>query len=152
MEAEATQVAPAPDLIGSTGLNPCPIPRMTTHAVSALIHRTLLRLFVNNRLLHSIWHCHQRPERSFRVKNRQFHICARCTGIFTGLLAAPVWVPLHPIAGPLLVVAVAANALDGGSQLVGWRESTNPLRFLLGALLAAAAVAYLTHLTLELFR
>lgn len=125
---------------------------MTIRAASALIHRILLRLFVNNRLLHSVWHCHQRPERSFRVKNRQFHICARCTGIFTGLLIAPVWAPLHPFAGSLLALAVAANAIDGGSQLAGWRESTNPLRFVLGTLLAAAVVAYLFHFTFELLK
>lgn len=92
----------------------------------------LLRLFVDNPALHCAWHCHRLPERSFFVANRQFHICSRCTGIFTGLLALPAAYWLAPIAAWVLGVTTFLNAIDGGTQLVGWRESNNLLRFILG--------------------
>ena len=30
--------------------------------------------------------CHQKPERSFFIKNKQLPVCARCTGILLGFL------------------------------------------------------------------
>ena len=32
--------------------------------------------------------CHQKPERSFFLKNHQLPICARCTGILIGFMGA----------------------------------------------------------------
>ena len=32
--------------------------------------------------------CHQRPDRSFFYKNRQFPVCARCTGVIIGQFLA----------------------------------------------------------------
>ena len=32
--------------------------------------------------------CHQKPERSFFLKNHQFPVCARCTGILIGFMIA----------------------------------------------------------------
>lgn len=107
----------------------------------SLAQSTAIRLFVDSRFLHTAWHCHRRPERSFRVRNRQFHVCARCTGIFTGLLLTPLWLPLHPIGGTLLASAVLANALDGGTQYLRWRQSNNGLRLALGLLLSAGFVS-----------
>jgi uncharacterized membrane protein len=34
--------------------------------------------------------CHQRPERSFRGRDAQFPVCARCTGLYVGALAGAV--------------------------------------------------------------
>lgn len=107
--------------------------------------------------------CHQRPERSLLLNGNQMPLCVRCTGIFLfavpGLLAAagarpdrslsrtllnvlPAawrdWLERRvgaPVAAFLLVAAfVAPAALDGFSQLPGWRESTNVLRAITGGL------------------
>lgn len=32
--------------------------------------------------------CHQRPDRSFFFRGRQFPVCARCTGVFVGQILA----------------------------------------------------------------
>jgi uncharacterized membrane protein len=90
------------------------------------------RLFVANPYL-PFWHCHRRCERSFFVRGRQFGVCARCTGLLIGLVLSPLAVPLG--AGILVPAAGAAMvllAIDGGSQLAGWRVSTNRLRLLTG--------------------
>lgn len=101
------------------------------------------RLFVANPYL-ALWHCHRRCERSFFVRGRQFGVCARCTGLLVGGVLSPLGLPLG--AGFLVPAACAATvlvALDGGSQLAGWRESTNRLRLvtgLLAGLMGPAAV------------
>jgi uncharacterized membrane protein len=90
------------------------------------------RLFVANPYL-ALWHCHRRCERSFFVRGRQFGVCARCTGLLVGGVLSPLAVPLG--AGVLVPAACAAMvllAIDGGSQLAGWRASTNRLRLVTG--------------------
>lgn len=105
-----------------------------------LVDRLLLRIFVNNSLLLTNWHCHRMPERSFRVCNRQFAVCARCTGILTGLVLAAAAAAASAVGPTVLALAAAANALDGGTQLAGLRTSTNPLRFALGFALGVGFV------------
>jgi len=101
------------------------------------------RLFVANPFL-ALWHCHRRCERSFFVNGRQFGVCARCTGLLIGFALSPLAVPLG--SGFLIPAAYAALALlglDGGTQLAGWRVSTNRLRVVTGlavGLLGPAAV------------
>ena len=76
--------------------------------------------------------CHQRPDRSFFLRGRQFPLCARCTGMFAGYAAGfltvcfclPPW-PLGAVCLlPMLFVLFAQNALG--------RESTNIRRAVTG--------------------
>jgi uncharacterized membrane protein len=113
--------------------------------------RLALRLFVDSPLLAAAWHCHRRPERSFFVRNRQFNVCARCTGIYAGLLTAPLWLPFHSVGMPLLLTAAALNFLDGGTQLLRLRTSNNRLRLVCGVLLAIGIVSAGAHLLLKAF-
>lgn len=108
--------------------------------------RLLIRLFVNNTFLLTRWHCHRLPERSFRVRNRQFVVCARCTGLFTGLLAAPVLWPVAHLGVPVLIAATVGNLIDGGTQLAGLRKSANGLRLLLGLALGAGLTLSILNL------
>lgn len=95
--------------------------------------KLLIRLFVDNLTLDKYWSCHQKQERSFFVMGRQFHICARCTGIFTGCIFSPFlcFLSCEEIIKSF-TFCFSIMALDGFSQLFGWRESNNILRFITG--------------------
>ena len=78
--------------------------------------------------------CHQMPERSFYYKGWQFPLCARCTGVLLGNIAA--------IAGAFIFVPVfwvflagcAIMFLDWLLQRIGLLESTNTRRLVTGIL------------------
>lgn len=99
------------------------------------IEQGLTRVFIDSTFWSRYWHCHQRPSRSFHLNGRQFHICARCTGLAVGGLLTPLLLLVAPELSPgLLVIAPSALIVDGLSQAAGLRESTNRLRFLTGSL------------------
>ena len=84
--------------------------------------RMLFRLF-----------CHGMPERCFYVWGVPMPICARCTAIYVGLalaIAAFVLLPRLTERGArlLLLAAVVPLGVDGLTQLVRLRESTDGLR------------------------
>ena len=93
----------------------------------------LIRVFVDNLTLCKYWRCHQKSERSFFVRGRQFHICARCTGILTGYFLSPV---MYLTDSKVIIMTFFTFTLlmvvDGFTQLYGLRESTNLLRFITG--------------------
>jgi len=81
--------------------------------------------------------CHGIPSRCVEVFGVPMPICARCLGIYAGLLVGLLAFRLLPwfteramrIAAFL---AVTPLAIDGLTQLAGLRESTNPLRLATG--------------------
>lgn len=84
--------------------------------------RMLFRLF-----------CHGIPERCFYIWGVPMPICARCTAIYVGLALAVAAFALLPRltergARLLLLAAVVPLGVDGLTQLVRLRESTNGLR------------------------
>jgi uncharacterized membrane protein len=86
--------------------------------------------------------CHRLPERSFFWKGQQFPICARCTGIYIGLLSLPLfWLfwSANWIVGLLLI---APTVIDGLSQAMFGRESTNWLRMTTGILAGVGLTVY----------
>lgn len=103
--------------------------------------------------------CHRLPERSLHWRGRQLPVCARCTGIVLGWSAYPCFV--LGLAAPPVWAALAAIVpalLDGGTQALGWRTSTNPLRVVTGVLagvgqagIVAWAAAATARLLLALF-
>jgi uncharacterized membrane protein len=89
--------------------------------------------------------CHGIERRCFELWHTPMPICARCTGIYFGMLAGIVLFALLPrieerIARWALAVAIVPMAVDGLTQLALLRESTNLLRLETG-LLAGAAFA-----------
>lgn len=89
--------------------------------------------------------CHGMPERSLTVFGEAMPICARCFGVYAGLLAGIAVFAARPsihegAARGLLLVAALPIAIDGLTQAAGLRLSTNPLRLATG-LLAAIAFA-----------
>lgn len=87
--------------------------------------------------------CHGLPERSLTLFGTPMPLCARCVGIYAGMLAgiaAFAAVPLlrERVMRVVAIVAVTPLAIDGLTQLTGLRESTNPLRLLTGAIAGIA--------------
>lgn len=77
--------------------------------------------------------CHGIPERCLDVFGVPMPICARCAGIYAGLLVGLIAFWLIPfirerVMRTAAILAVTPLAIDGLTQLAGLRESTNPLR------------------------
>lgn len=94
--------------------------------------RMLFRLF-----------CHGIPERSLVLFGEAMPICARCFGIYGGLLAGLLafawWPRFEERAARLLTFAAAIPiGIDGITQAAGLRTSTNALRISTGLAVAVA--------------
>ena len=88
--------------------------------------------------------CHGIVERCLTLFGQPMPICARCTGIYLGMLAGLIAFFLVPWVEEKFMrvaslVAVTPLAIDGLTQLAGLRESTNALRMGTGI---AAGVAF----------
>lgn len=78
--------------------------------------------------------CHQMPERSFFIKDYQFPVCARCTGVIFGYLIA---VPMFLFLGSRVLFSLLGCFVmlaDWSLQALKRKTSTNPRRFLTGIL------------------
>ena len=81
--------------------------------------------------------CHQQDVRSFHLNGTKLAVCSRCFGIYFGLILASIFYPfiheknLHP---RILIIFLMPLALDGTTQLLGFRQSNNTLRFITGLL------------------
>ena len=81
--------------------------------------------------------CHGRVERCLELFGTPMPICARCVGIYGGMLLGIVgfraipWLRERVMRGVAIVCAIPL-ALDGFTQLSGLRESTNELRIATG--------------------
>lgn len=93
--------------------------------------------------------CHQLPWRSFFLGAYSLGVCQRCIAIDVAMLAAGVayarwrrplrfrlWTPLF------LLVALVPLVIDGGTQYLGWRESTWWLRAITGSLYGTGLVLF----------
>jgi uncharacterized membrane protein len=101
-------------------------------ACSRAMRRLATRVFVDGVWMHRGWRCHNLPERSFALSGRQFHLCARCTGLVTGVALSWCLLPIRHVLPPVLLIAMCALAIDGFTQMLGWRHSTNTLRLTTG--------------------
>ncbi|WP_255590863.1 DUF2085 domain-containing protein [Methanobacterium spitsbergense] len=79
------------------------------------------------------------PSRTFRIGKWYFPVCSRCTGVYLGIfLCYLITNFLHVNYTVYLVciatVVTAPTFIDAISQLFGFRESNNVLRFSTGLL------------------
>lgn len=84
--------------------------------------------------------CHQMPERSFFICGYQFPLCARCTGLIIGYIAAVItysFICVPPIYCILICIPLI---LDGITQYLHWRESNQFLRFITGILCGIGSI------------
>jgi uncharacterized membrane protein len=84
--------------------------------------------------------CHQLPWRSLFFDDIQMPVCARCASIYVFTGAGLIFLKLRGYGARefkmnwlLLALLLAPTGLDGTTQLLGWRESTNALRLVTGA-------------------
>ena len=127
----------------------------STSATIAIAHGASPMLRLPFKLL-----CHGIPHRCLTIFDTPMPICARCVGIYCGFLAGLVLfviviktadsrqqtADLGPVPHPrlmstvryLLCIAVIPILVDGGTQAIGLRESTNPLRLATGLTVGAA--------------
>ena len=87
--------------------------------------------------------CEQIPSHSYFLLGYQLGLCARNLAIYSSFLIGSLafhalrrWLP--PLDWRLWLLLLVPMALDGGAQLVGWRESTWELRTLTGVLFGLA--------------
>ncbi len=93
--------------------------------------------------------CHQLPYRSFYLFGYQMAYCERDTAIYLSVLAAGLafghWRSRLPrLSFRAYLLLIAPMAVDGFTQLFGWRESTWQLRVVTGTLFGVASV-WLTY-------
>lgn len=98
-------------------------------------------LFASYRLI-----CHQMPSRSYFLFGHQMAMCQRNTAIYAALLLGGLLYAylrtrgIAPLSLRVYAVAISPMALDGFTQLFGFRESTWELRTITGALFGLASV------------
>lgn len=83
--------------------------------------------------------CHRIPERTFNIKGYYFPVCSRCTGIYIGaifyyLLVYFLFIDYNIYLISMATLMVVPTFIDGFTQLLGYRESNNILRFFTGLL------------------
>ena len=103
--------------------------------------------------------CHQISERSFSVENHPFAVCARCFGVYFGLLFGFLIYPIarkideiEPLPRLWLFLAMIPIAVDWSLGVFDIWENTHLSRFLTGLILGAACAVYIVPALVEIFR
>ena len=80
--------------------------------------------------------CHQRANRSLFINGNEMPYCSRCVGIFFGLAIGTMFslFIIVELRLPYILAALLPIGIDGGMQLLGFWESTNPVRLATGGL------------------
>jgi uncharacterized membrane protein len=96
-------------------------------------------------ILHYMFLCHKKPERSFFYKGKQFPICARCTGILAGYFLGFLYLILIPHRNYFLeILFMFPIAIDGTGQYLQKWESTNIRRLATGILAGISTICILS--------
>ncbi len=103
--------------------------------------------------------CHQMGERSFHVEDHSYAVCARCFGVYFGLLAGFLIYPLmrrveviEPFARFWLFLAMIPIAVDWLLGIFGIWENTHLSRFVTGTILGFACAVFIVPALVEIFR
>lgn len=116
-------------------------------AVAAPIMRTFGLVGPSQSILNAFHlFCAQTPSHSFYIAGHQVCLCERCLAIYSSMLLGGLLLALFrsggrrvlPLGWQWWLVAMLPMALDGGTQLFGWRESDWLLRLLTGTLFGLA--------------
>ena len=101
--------------------------------------------------------CHQISERSFHIHDDKLAVCARCFGVYGGLLLGVLFYPLfrslndiRPLPKIWLILACLPLGIDWGLTFFGIWENTHFSRFVTGAILGIACAVYILPALVEL--
>jgi uncharacterized membrane protein len=88
----------------------------------------------------------------------KFPVCARCVAIYLSMLVGLILLPFIMKIGSedwpnkwILVAACVPIAIDGFTQLFGWRESTDFLRLVTGAIVGVVLPFYILPMLNSIF-
>lgn len=95
--------------------------------------------------------CDQVPSHSYYLFGHQVCLCERCLAIYTTLFLGSLSLAIiprlrsriHPLDWRLWLLLILPMALDGGTQLFGWRESDLLLRTITGFLFGLGAAWFI---------
>jgi uncharacterized membrane protein len=81
--------------------------------------------------------CHRLPNRTFKIRNWYFPVCARCTGFYIGAFSYFIYVYFFFVEYTITLILIAflmivPTLLDGSTQLFDLRNSNNILRLFTG--------------------
>lgn len=81
--------------------------------------------------------CHRNPDRTLKVRNKYFPVCARCMGIYVGVVFAFLIQHIIKLDYNLNWLFISLflmlpTAVDGITQSLKWRESRNSIRLTTG--------------------
>ena len=81
--------------------------------------------------------CHRLPERTFKIGNYYFPVCARCTGLYMSAFIYFALVYFYYVQYTTTTILFGITMIiptffDGITQFFGFRKSTNILRFSTG--------------------
>jgi uncharacterized membrane protein len=103
--------------------------------------------------------CHQLPERSLHFDGHPLAVCARCFGVYFGLLAGllvyPLWRridDIKPLRRIWLFLSLVPIAVDWSLTVFGIWENTHLSRFLTGLILGVACATYIVPAVVEIRR
>jgi uncharacterized membrane protein len=95
--------------------------------------------------------CDQIPSHSYYLFGHQVCLCERCLAIYTTLFLGSLMMAIiprlrshiRPLDWKLWLLLILPMALDGGTQLLGWRESNVILRTITGFLFGLGAAWFI---------
>lgn len=98
--------------------------------------------------------CHQREDRSFKIKGWQFPICSRCTGILTGQIIGLILYIIANIKIPIYIdlIFFMIMFLDWLIQYKEIKESSNFRRWITGNLAGIAQISVIIKLMLMILK
>ncbi len=81
--------------------------------------------------------CHRLPDRTFNIRGHYFPVCARCTGLYIGAFSYFIFAYFFYVQYTFYLILIALLMiipafLDGLTQLLNFRMSSNSLRFFTG--------------------
>ena len=103
--------------------------------------------------------CHQLSARSFHIEGEQFAVCARCFGVYFGLLAgfliSPLWRPIddiQPLPRFWLFLSLVPISVDWSLTVFGIWENTHLSRFVTGLILGVSCATFIIPALVEIVR
>lgn len=94
--------------------------------------------------------CHQRPDRSFHFRGKQFPLCARCTGILIGYFVGIILACITRCSNyAWFLLCLIPMIVDGGVQSLFKKESNN-IRRLVTGILGGVGIIY-TFISIHMF-